>query len=153
MQKITADIAALCNVSEADAELFIKWVWALRSKNAFDMKVMTYPRTCMARVQNEEETIMLLPFQPVLMYESLAPKPGLTDRQRALGLWRIGQVVEQAMKDTGLMEAYFLTTDDREAEVCAAHGWEEVSKQFHVMKRRIEPKRATEEAHEVLTSA
>lgn len=123
MQKFSADISALCNVSEADAALFIKWVWTLRDKNAFDMKVMTYPRTCMARVQNEEETIMLLPFQPVLMYESLAPKPGLTDRQRALGLWRIGEVVDRAMKDTGMYESFFITTDAQEAETCSHHGW------------------------------
>ena len=123
MQKMTADISALCQVPQADIELFVKWVWALREKNSFDMQVMTYPRACMARVQSEEETVMLVPFHPVLMYESLAPKPGLTDHQRILGLWKINQVVDEAMRDTGMYESFFITSDAQQAETCSRHGW------------------------------
>src|ERR1700722_12431908 len=104
----------LCNLPEEDFRQFVSWVWQLRATNSFDMKVMTYPRTCMARAKNEDGTIMLLPFQPVLFYESMAPRPGLSDRQKALCLWRIGEVVDRAMYDSGICEAYFLTVDEQE---------------------------------------
>lgn len=137
MKKIRADLMPLYALPEEDARKFIAWVWALRDKNAFDMKVLSYPRACMTRAQDEDGTLMMVPLQPVLMYESLAPKPGLTDREMALCLKRISEIVEQAMRDTGHAETYFLTTEDKMAGIAATHGWEEV-KGFRVMRRKVD---------------
>jgi hypothetical protein len=139
MRKIKAELTALCKVAQEDIKKFISWVWANRGKNFFDMRVITYPRTCMARAYDEEQTLCLVPVSPILMLESIAPKPDLTDRQRVLCLYRITEVVEQTMKDTGFMECYFLASpDDPLAEVAINHGWQEV-KGFRVLKRRADP--------------
>jgi hypothetical protein len=139
MLKIQAELTALCKVAQDDIKKFISWVWANRAKNSFDLKIVTYPRTCMARAFDQEQTLVLVPVSPVLMLESVAPKPDLTDRQRILCLYRVTEVVEQAMRDTGFCECYFLASEhDQLAEVAKGHGWEEV-KGFRVLKRRIDP--------------
>jgi hypothetical protein len=140
--QITATAMPMYAVPQEDAELFLKWVWDQREQTDFDMKTLSYPRSCMTRAQNDTETLMLLPLQPVLMFESLIRKPGLTDRQSALGLFRIGQVVEDAMKKTGHAEAYFLTNSEQEANTCANHGWvkalHDPEKKIWLMKRQVQ---------------
>ena len=142
MKKISADVMPLYAVPEADAKKFIEWVWEVREKVQFDYDTLSYPRSCMTRAQDEDETLMMIPLQPVLMFESLTRKPGLTDRQSALCLHRIGEVVEKAMEDTGHREAYFLTNDAREAETCSRHGWTKClydpEKKIWLMKRKTE---------------
>lgn len=141
MQKITSSIMPLYAVPEADAKKFIEWVWDVRQKVQFDYETLTYPRSCMTRAQNEEETLMLIPLQPVLMFESMTRKPNLSDRQSALCLYRIGQEVERVAKDTGHREAYFLTNDAREADTCSHHGWTKAlydpEKKTWLMKRKF----------------
>jgi hypothetical protein len=143
MQTIKANVTALCNVTEDNAKKFIKWVWAFRHKNNFDMQVMTYPRTVMFTAENESGPLAFLPAQPVLMFESLAPKPGLTNKQTAMSLWRIGEVAADVMKDTGLRESYFITNDQDEADSCEKHGWTKLlhdsDKGQWLMKRRVVP--------------
>jgi|HubBroStandDraft_6_1064221.scaffolds.fasta_scaffold329411_2 hypothetical protein len=139
MRKIQADITALCRMAQDDINHFISWVWANRAKNSFDLKVLTHPRTCMTRAFDETGTLCLVPLQPVLMLESVAPKPDLTDRQRVLALYRITQVVEQTQRDVGMPECYFLSApDDPLGDVAKNHGWTEVTG-FRLLKRRIEP--------------
>jgi hypothetical protein len=142
MKKITADVMPLYAVPEEDAKKFIQWVWSARDKVNFDPDTLLYPRSCMTRAQNEEETLMLIPLQPVLMFESMARKPELSDGQSVYCLHKIGQVVESLMEDTGHREAYFLTNDEREAETCSRHGWTKAlydpEKKTWLMKRKTE---------------
>jgi hypothetical protein len=142
MQKITADVMPLCDVPEADAKKFTEWVWNVKDKVCFDPDTLSYPRSCMTRAQNGEETLMMIPLQPVLMFESMTRKPGLTDRQSAMCLFKIGEVVEEAMQDSGHKEAYFLTNDAQEAETCSRHGWTKAlydpEKKTWLMKRKTQ---------------
>lgn len=151
MKTITASIHALnnptreCDLTEKDAENFVQWVYELKDNN-FDPGVMFYPRTIMCRAQAGEEPIVYLPLQPVLMFESLAPKPGLSSRQTAMALWKIGEAVDKAALETGFREAYFFTNDEREAQVCALHGWKiamyDDKQKAWLMKHKIsEPKK------------
>jgi hypothetical protein len=141
MKKVTADVMPIGSVPVEDAKKFISWIWDARFTTQFDKDTLSYPRSCMTRAQNDEETLMMVPIHPVLMFESMARKPGLTDRQSALCLWRIGQVVEKAMEDTGHREAFFLTNDSQEAETCSHHGWTKAlydpEKKTWLMKRKV----------------
>ena len=140
MQKITADICPIGSMQPVDAELFTNWAWQQRENINLDPGVLAYPRTCMTHARMGEETVAMIPVQPVLMFESLVRKPELTARQTALALWKIGEVVESTAPFTGLREAYFITNCEAEANSCEKHGWIKVlhdaEKGQWLMKRR-----------------
>ena len=142
MQKISADAMPLYAVPDKLARQFIEWIWGAREKTCFDFEVLTYPRSCMTVAKLGDEVAMMIPLQPVLMFESMVRKPGLTDRQSAMCLYRISKVVEKAMGDTGHREAYFLTNVAQEAETASHHGWTKAlydpEKQTWLMKRKTE---------------
>ena len=138
MTKITADIMALCKVPLEDTKKFIRWVWNLRKINMFDMSVIGYPRTCMLRASDGDGALLYMPLQPVLMYDSIAAKPGISPRQEALALSRIQQLVGSVAKDGGFGESYFMCRDDRVADIAAAHGFEEL-KNVRVLRQKHLP--------------
>jgi hypothetical protein len=123
VQTITADICPMYAVKPEDVKLFIHWMSEQRAQVDFDKETLSYPRSCMTHARKGEETVAMIPLQPVLMFESLVRKPELTKRQTALSLYRIGEEVERIAKDTGHREAYFITNDRDEAASCAKHGW------------------------------
>ena len=94
----------------------------------FDPAVVGYPKTVMLRAKSEDENLLFIPLQSVLMYDSIAPKPGLSPRHEALALARIGQVVDQVAQDTGTREVFFFCRDNTVADLCAAHGYEETER-------------------------
>jgi hypothetical protein len=127
MKKITADLLPIWQMSEQDQRNFTDWVWQMRKLNMFGgPQVLGYPRTVMCRAQSEEEALLYIPLQSVLMWDAIAPKPGITARQEALCLSRIVQSVDQAMEFTGHREVYFFTRDDRVCDIAARHGFEEI---------------------------
>lgn len=146
MTKVTADIRALCLMAEQDVFNFIKWVWKLRWKTQFDPIVLTHPRMTMCTARDADgNPLVYLPLQSALMFDCLAPKPGLTNRMKSYCLWQIGQMAEQVMKDTGNCDAYFYTNDDDLAVSCSKHGWEEV-KNVRLMRKRIPAPKLPENA-------
>ncbi len=122
-RKMQADLLALCKVPESDAELFVKWMFEQKKTTNFDFKTLTYPRACMARVQGNNETVAMVPMHPVLMMESLAHDPGLSESELILALARVNEQLSQAMRDTGMAEAFFITSNKRFADTCENHGW------------------------------
>src|SRR5262249_14682968 len=94
-------------------------------KTKFNPAVLSNPRACMTRAKLDGETSMFIPIQPVLMFDALTPSPELTAGQRALAMYRIGELVEKhVMPATGMYDAYFYTNDDQEVKTCSRHGWE-----------------------------
>jgi len=138
MKKIKAEILPITEMSQQDIQIFIDWVWKMRHLNWFDPQVLSYPRTVMCRADNGEEPLLYIPLQSVLMWDAIAPKPGLTPRQEAMCLWQIGEAVNQAMEATGHREAYFFTADDRVADICARHDFEEL-RGIRVLRRKAKP--------------
>lgn len=138
--RITADFQTVGTVSLSDAKLFIDWIWEQRETTNFDAEVLSYPRACMTSAKNEEETLMFIPLQPVLFFESMAKKPGITDKQAAMCMWRIGELVEETMKLTGHAESYFITNSEQESVTCSRHGWSvamhDQAKGLWLMKRK-----------------
>jgi hypothetical protein len=142
MQKITADFQTVGTVSLSDATVFIKWIWEQREKTDFDPQVLSYPRACMTIAKSGDEPLMFIPLQPVLFFESMAKKPGLSDKEAALCMWKIGEIVEQTMKLTGHAESYFITNSETESVTCSRHGWtvvmHDAEKNLWLMKRKTE---------------
>lgn len=121
--KISAEVKALSLVTEEEQKDFISWMWEAKERTNFDMSVLTYPRAVMFRTFDEEGTAIFLPAQPILMFESLCPRPGLSDKAAALSLWRIGELADSVMRDVGMYESYFITNDQKEADACEKRGW------------------------------
>jgi hypothetical protein len=138
MKKIEAEMLPISAMSEQDARDFIEYVWHMRSLNMFDRDVLTYPKTVMLRAKSEDGNQLFIPMQSVLMFDSIAPKPGLSPRHEALALAKIGEVVDQAARDTGTRETYFFCKDDRVADLCARHGYEEI-KGVRLLRKKVQP--------------
>src|SRR5437588_430625 len=115
--KITANPMTVGEMSEEDRKNFAEWVWASRALNCFDMEVVSYPKTVMVRADAPEGAVLYVPLQSVLLFESLAPKPGISPRMEALALYLIGEKVSEMALHTGHREVYFFCKDDRVAEI------------------------------------
>jgi hypothetical protein len=138
MKKITAEVFPMSQMQQEDIDNFIGWAWNARHINLLDPEVLAYPRAVMCKASAGDEPLLYIPIQPVLMFESIAPNPAITERQEALALWRIGEQVTKVMQDSGHAESYFVCSDDRVADLCAAHGYEEV-KGVRLLKRKLTP--------------
>ncbi len=138
MKKIAAEVFPMNQMTQADCDNFVAWAWAARKINLIDPEVLSYPRAVMCKAGTEDNPLLYIPVQPVLMFESIAPNPAITERQEALALWRIGEQVVNVMKDSGHAEAYFVCADDRVADICVKHGFEEV-RGVRLLKRKLTP--------------
>ncbi len=136
MFKISTRTSTLGAMPKEDAATFVDWVWKAREINAFDPSILTYPRTVMLTADDSEGPVLFLPVQPVLMLESLAPRPGLSPRKEALALWKLGECLEQVSRDTGIQEQYFLCKDPRVTEICSKHGWE-ILEGYSILRKKI----------------
>ena len=144
MKKITAEILDRTALTPDDTKELFEWSALLREKNNFDPDVLFYPRTVITRAKADEEPIVYVPVHPVLMFESLAPKPGLSLGQTAMALYRIGELTEQVARDAGFGEMYFLTNDEDEMKSASKRGWVvclyDPEKKTWLMKLRIPKK-------------
>ena len=138
MKKIKAVIKALKDLSQEDISNFKTWVWRLRTLNMFEPKVLAAPRTVMCKAETEDgEALLYMPLQPVLMYDAIAPKEGLTPRQEAYSLFKINEAVEHMAKSIGYQELYFICRDDTVSDLCVRNGFTEI-KNVRVVKKTIE---------------
>lgn len=142
MHKLEAEMLPISAMTEGDARDFCEYVWSMKPLNLFDREVLTYPRTVMLRAKNEEGNQLFIPLQSVLMYDSIAPRPGLSPMAEARALSKIGEVVDQAAQDSGVAEVYFFCRDDRVADLCSRHGYEEI-RNVRVLKKKISPANPT----------
>src|SRR5437667_603857 len=136
MNKVRTGLSAIGTMLAADVKNFIEWVWEARSVNAFDPDVLTYPRTIMSYAHDDDGALLYIPIQPVLMFESIAAKPGLSPRKEALSLWKVGQMLEEVSKQSGFQEQIFMCKDDRVADICAEHGFTEM-KGYRILRKKI----------------
>lgn len=125
--KIEAEIKAVGRMDIEEQKQFSEWVWNLRKLNMFDSEMISYPRTTMLKASDATGALLYIPLQPVLMYDAIAAKPGITPRQEALSMWRIGELVDSVQKDLGYGESYFVCRDHRVADICLRHGFEEIT--------------------------
>jgi hypothetical protein len=125
-----------------DQKRFIDWMWEQKEQVNFDATPLTYPRAVMVIAKQAEETIAMVPAHPVLMLEAMASEQSLDRRYMAMGLWRIGEQVEKAMRDTQMNDCYVLINDEGEVLAVKKRGWKEILhdpvRGVWLMRRRLE---------------
>jgi hypothetical protein len=109
-----------------DALQLVEWLHANRELNQYDPEILSYDSTRVLAVEMNDETIMYLPYQLTIMTDSLAPKPGLSKRKKAVGLREAIHGVVRIAKASHLGEIYFIGSDDETVEFAKQHGYEEV---------------------------
>jgi hypothetical protein len=138
MYQITTRVTAVGAMPEEDKKRFVDWIWEARQINCFDPDILTYPRTVMYTADDNDGPILYLPVQPGLILESLAPRPEVSARKEAMALWKLGEMLEETSRITGIQEQYFLCRDDRVSDICCKHGFEEM-KGYRIMKKKVKP--------------
>lgn len=136
MKKIQACVLPVGALPAEDQKNYIEWVWRDRAINLFDPDALNQTFSAMCVAGTEKNPMIYIPLQPVFIYDAIASQPGITPRQEALCLWRIGQVVDEKMAETGIGETWFVCKDDRVADICSRHGFEEV-KGVRLMRRKL----------------
>jgi hypothetical protein len=138
MKKITAEVKTVGFLTELEKNQFTEWMWNGMPLNMFDPEVVAYPKTLITKASNEDGDLLYIPLQAALVFDAIAAKPGITPRQEALALWRIGEVTNQLARDTGHREIYFFCRDDRVSDICSNHDFEEI-KGVRVLRRKVKP--------------
>ena len=138
MKKVTADIFPISKITEEDAKNFIHWAYLHRDKTRFDAEVLRHPRMCITRASMDGEPSLYIPIRAVLMFGDLTPDPSLNDRERAVSIARIGELVEShVMPDTGMHDCFATVNDDDQVDAMAKRGWTEI-KGIRLMRKRFE---------------
>lgn len=119
MKQITADLLPIGAMGEEQGKDYLSWVHPV----GFDPEVLMAPRTIMARALSKDEPVLMVPVQPILRFESLATKPGMSVLQVARGLQAIGALVDQVARETGFAAAEMLTCVEAEKDLCIRRGW------------------------------
>lgn len=143
MKKIQACILPVGALPEEDQKNFIEWVWRERKINMFDPDSLTHKWSAMCVAGGEKDPMLYIPLQPIFVWDAIASKPGITPRQEALCLWRIGQAVDEKMTETGIGEAWFVCKDDRVSDICLNHGFEEI-KGVRLLRRKAKKEKPEE---------
>ncbi len=124
MSKYTAKLAPI-----EEAQQFGLWLHANRDKNFYDPDFMKYDATRVIGSYKDGEAIGYLPFQTVIMTESLAPKPGSTFKQISALLKTAVHEIARWAKIAGMGEIYFLANPDDMDTIRFAqeHGYERLN--------------------------
>ena len=136
LRNIVAELKPLFQMPLDEARQFMEWVKAYQWKTKFNPAVMSHPRTVMIVVKDEQGPILFMPLQSVLMFDCVAPRPGINKREMALAIWKMGQVAEDAMISTGNLDSYATINDDDLADSMIKHGFEEV-KGVRLLRKRL----------------
>jgi hypothetical protein len=135
--KITAELKAISILTLEEQEQITKWLWEARHINCFDPDVLTYPRVIVAKASDENGGLLYIPLQAALIWESVAPMPGISNRQEAVCLARIEEQVVRAQQDAGFGESIFLCKDDSMSNFVAHQDhWEELVG-YRVLRRKL----------------
>lgn len=99
-----------------EAKLFLEWAKANQERSAFDPAVPAYTTTFTLCAFDENGPLLFMPVQQPLMLESLAMRPGATEKEIAAAIKEIFQecVTQAAIKGNG--EIYFACTDEGTGE-------------------------------------
>ena len=123
MLRIVAETIPLGAFQPADAELFIKWMWKQKDDTCFDPKVIAAPRVCMLKASSGDHPIAFVPYHPVIAIESLCIDENASQNEVALALYEIHRLVRKILADSGHIEAYFTTRNERFANLAEGRGW------------------------------
>jgi hypothetical protein len=98
---------------------WLKWLWDGKEKNDLDARMFDYPNLKMVVCENSKQ-ILILPFHPVYVIDSLAFNPEVTDaKERLDATLETVNAVAEAAKSQGMAELLYISSDDRTDESAA----------------------------------
>jgi hypothetical protein len=104
----------------------VEWMHANRGANRYDPDIFTYRSVRTLAVDQDDEPILYLPYMLTITTESLAPKPGASKREIAIGLREAIHQVVRIAKKSGIDEIYFMASDQETVDFAKKHGYEEL---------------------------
>jgi hypothetical protein len=111
---------------ETDIKLFGEWLYLNRELNRFDPDIFTYGSTRVIAVAEDDDPVMFVPYQIVILMESVAPNPRASPMKRALALKQFQAYLIDLAAASGIGEIYFVATDKDMESIAKRHGYEEV---------------------------
>ena len=139
---ITTRVVTVGDMTEQDKENFVKWSYEYRATNLMDVNVLSYPRTIMLIAEDEDGPILFVTVQPVLLLDSLTPRPETSPRKKALALYKISELLKQVSKDSNIPEEYLFTQDTAYAKTVMRHGGFEELEDHKILRRKPRNKEA-----------
>jgi len=107
----------------ADAAILREWLESTQN-NLFDNDILHYPTLEVACSYDESGPAAYLPWQQVLMLESLAVRPGLAPIQAAQSFRDLVKATEFVASVKGIREVYFVCKDQDVVKVAKGHGFD-----------------------------
>jgi hypothetical protein len=141
MRTVTAEILPAYAMSPDDVRDLAQWITSI--PNGLDEGIAAYPRLTLTRALADGEPYMYCPLHPVLMFESLAPRPGTSVMQVARGLQALSDLADDVGKMSGHAEAFFITSSPEEMALAERRGWTAIlhdrERGQWLMKRKLPP--------------
>ena len=107
-----------------DLKEFGEWLYANRKLNHFDPNIFGYKSTRILAAEDRDGLVLFLPYQMVLMTDSLAPKPGVSKLKKGLALREcIYSLIDHA-RESGIGEIYFVATDKETEDFAVSQKYE-----------------------------
>ena len=119
---------ALWELTAAEQRLFIAWVKEAFKRTSFDLMIFTYPRVAMLIADQGDDPLAFLPVQVALTAECFIPRPGATNKEKALALWRFDEALRDLARNMNIGDIYCWVPVGEEAymDKIQDHGWEEI---------------------------
>ncbi len=125
------------SATAADQPEFVEWLHANREQNHYDPGMFAYGSTQVLKVADESGPVLFLPYTHGLVTESLAPRPGLSRREMALGLKAAIHEVVRTAKADGIGEVFFVATDAATQHFAEAAGYTPMPAGWTLMRLKI----------------
>jgi len=130
-----------------DIPAFKEYMQSNSQRNEFDPEVMQYATTRVLAVDEgigseNREPVLFLPITLTIMLDSLAPKPGLSNRKKGAAMRKcVMETIDRCIKH-GIGEIHFLSNDASTIEFAKNHGFEELdTKILRLKPRRFSPRK------------
>jgi hypothetical protein len=110
---------------EDEAPQFCEWMTTTKD-NLFDPDIAKYPSLRTLAIDVDGSPAVYIPFHPVMVIESLAHRPEITNRENAVALIRGEAVVEKLARMYGMSEIYWMCKDESLIGFAQRYGYEVV---------------------------
>jgi len=121
-------------ITPDDSKKFIEWINNTPA-NLYDAEVLKYPTLKVVCSYGENGPVAFLPFQRVLMLESLAVNQEAAVIETAQAFRDLVKAAELDASGTQCKEMYFICKDENVLRVAQGHGFERI--EFPVVRMRL----------------
>lgn len=109
--------------------------------------ILKYKSTAICIAEDADGPTGFIPVQSVLMAESFIPKPGMSNLNLALCLWKLDEMLRNLASAVQHSEIYMFTAEEDYADKIQKHGWVEV-KNVRLFKKKVVQKENNNDSHD-----